>query len=114
MGTSVTHYVLLGAKFNYKEIKNNPNFDNWCEADDLDDNPYQNTFKDGIVIIVDGMNGEYVFIGKVLAKATERGGGLPITKCDISDVDKQDVQDYIRGRCGLTVRAELWVFSHWH
>lgn len=114
MGTSVTHYVLLGAKFEYGEIKRNPNFENWSEADDLHDNPYHDEFKDSVVMITDGMNGEYVFIGQILAKAVEDGNGLPITKCDVSDIDKQDVQDYIHGRFGLTVKAEVWAFSHWH
>ena len=64
MGTDMKHYVVLGAKFTYDEFypeDTDECHEKWVEYEEG---------KDGIRIIADGMSGEWVIIGKVLAESS--------------------------------------------
>lgn len=74
MGVRRTDYVVLGSKFDYKEFKRLINGDlDGDGIEEYEDNPYSEKIggKKGITFISDGMNGEYVVIGKVLIKSSQ-------------------------------------------
>lgn len=74
MSVKMNNYVLFGRKFDYDKLR-----DTLGEDDDRLD-PYRDSHKgdanpkDGVTVLVDGMNGEYVFIGHVIAKSEEGQG----------------------------------------
>lgn len=95
MGVCATHYVVAGVKLHYKEAFPNSDSDSDSERfDEYFDNAYSDEIinKNDISIIADGMNGDYVVVGKIIAKAVaEHGDGLPMTCCDMSDDEKNKI-----------------------
>lgn len=134
MGTSMMNYVLLGIKLPYPNSNFNEELyedgDEVFEAcENYMDNPYESRIssKDGISVIFDGMNGQYVFAGRIFEKGNESTGGIEPTICD-ADYDYKEI---VAGALNLMFGPEgsvarltdkditvddihVWVFSHWH
>ena len=76
MGVDRTDYALVGVRFNYDEfVEKNGGDDAYEKFDSIHDNGYREKFSKDIACIWDGMNGEYIFFGIILAKAVEKNGG---------------------------------------
>ena len=117
MSVYQTHYAVLGMKFSIKKLQKE------LECEDI----YQSLFKsyeddghtekvhskNGLTSIFDGMNGDYVIIGKVLAKGTWETG-LPMTKISYSEDKKAVIAKAITRNFNLTGKVELYVFTHFH
>lgn len=68
MSVQANTYIVLGAKFDYSQIKGNGDFENMLE-------PYMDSAfeprEDGMVCLYDNMNGDYIILGHVLAVSEE-------------------------------------------
>ena len=132
MGSEVVHYVVLGVSINDKaEVKK---FFGLTEGQyELMDAYHDNTYQEGITptasgihIISDGMNGDYVVVGKILQKAIYNGLKLmeiPTSHQDGTDEFIQQYRDIYpeieKLDQGLGTKfggmyAKVIVFSHWH
>lgn len=82
MSVQCNTYVMIGAMFSYDELKAKFSSDKDDDEDSFYErfDPYtDNAFKgisgkDGITVLFDGMNGDYIAIGKVLAKSENHQG----------------------------------------
>lgn len=113
MSTSSNTYVMFGVKLPYDAFTEEQHESMWLYTDSA----YQGIkHHNGLCVVADGMNGEYIFIGRVLAKSVDEDGtGLPVTHCSV-DADLRDEVSAllmkhfpISGECDLTVYA----FTHY-
>lgn len=123
MGVRVTHYVVVGIVLDDKsqiKIFNKCVEDNFEFFEEYDDNAYQkdiSTTPSGIHVIVDGMNGKYIVIGKILDKGLEDG----LVRCNINPpnvdvmVEKSKI-DKVLEKVGIdsNLVVEYITFAHWH
>ena len=126
MGTELMNYILAGVKFKMPEGEE---AEIAYEAlEDYIDSVYDDDIKskNGISVIYDGMNGEYIFAGNILEKGNESTGGLDITICEISHSTKEILAaalDLAFGPKGsvapltndeITIAdVKIWAFTHW-
>lgn len=94
MGVSFTHYVIYGVCYDF-DIGDRLDEDDYeYLVDHLEDNAYSEVIPDQIVMISDGMDGNYTFIGRVLAKSVdEKGGLIPVTRCD--NISERDINEVL-------------------
>lgn len=115
MGVSNVHYIILGIRLEFQNLGHiEPEF-----LEKFEDNCYVKdvTEKDNITLISDGMNGEYHFIGKVLAKSTSSVGFDEAVSFDCDQNEREKVFQSIQDNFGITLNPtdiQLWVFTHWH
>lgn len=89
MGVAATHYVMLGVAITDKaQVKEffHISEEHFEFMEGYDDNAYEENVtssESGIHVIVDGMSGNYVVVGKILAKAIDNGLDI-IEVADIS------------------------------
>jgi hypothetical protein len=83
MSVQSNTYVIVGVKLEYEH------FSEEQEEDLLE--PYKDSaysgihHHNGLCVISDGMSGNYIIAGRVLAKSVdERGEGIDMTECDTS------------------------------
>lgn len=73
MSVQVNTYVIIGYKFEYSEFneryKGDPGYDLISNIEDTAFEGINN--KNGLTVLFDGMNGEYVIVGHVLEKTRE-------------------------------------------
>ena len=122
MGTVRTHYVMLGAKLPFDIIDREEDYEKF---DAYEDNGYRPEIKEhnGLTMVTDGMNGEYVFIGKVLKKALDHEG-LEVTDClAFSQREMNVLENLIRSEFweefgeefkDRDIGLSVWAFTHWH
>jgi len=81
MSVQQNHYEIIGAKFGYNEFHKELMAAKGLteeEVEDLLDDYHDSAFKgiqhhNGLCIICDGMNGEYVYVGHILQKSGNYG-----------------------------------------
>ena len=124
MGVASTHYVVLGVAIT-DEVQVKEFFrmteEQFALMDGYDDNGYKEEIsptESGIHVIQDGMNGQYVVVGKILAKGVHSGLDL----IEVSKINKQYKKIYpeilkldraLGTKFGL-LEAKVIVFTHWH
>ncbi len=113
MSVSRTDYVMLGIKYNnseqfWKSVKQH----DFMDKDEFFDDCYDDRFE-GITIVEDGMNGEYVVVGKVLAQG-EDGEGIQMTPCLKMRSDEYVLQKALDKAFGISGNIQIWAFTHWH
>jgi hypothetical protein len=127
MSTERVDYVIHGMKFPFRTIFPQCGSDYEREQAIVEkyapyeDNCYQSEVieLDGLTIVSDGMNCEYVVIGKVIQKALiDNGGGLEIMDaCTLPQLDSVVLQYRIEMLVGKEAfeQGEMgtWVFTHW-
>ncbi len=114
MGVERTHYVIVGVRFKYDDVAERPDFEEL--QDEMEDNGYkvEITEKNGLTMVSDGMNGEYVVIGRVLAKAID-SDGLDFTICECCEASRQDIMHAVHSRLSpLTGCVQIYAFTHYH
>jgi hypothetical protein len=120
VSTSCTHYVMIGIKVPFPK-----------DYDTLYDlfEPYQDnsnrdeiTVHNGLTVVVDGMCGDYMVIGQVLAKGREEDG-LPMTRCcatvrHVADIRAAILREFPKYHYlfapGKASPVVGWAFTHWH
>ncbi len=114
MGVNRTDYVMLGVKFDFKEMRER---DPDCEIfEEYRDNGYKDkvTSHNDITLIEDGMCGKYAIAGKVLDKSTESGMGLKMCTYEASKKEKKEIEKLVEKHIGIKGDAKIYVFTHWH
>lgn len=115
MSVQETTYIVLGVKLP---------FDYFSEEErealyggEYTDNVHQKAIgnKDGITVILDGMNGDYIVVGKVLVKARHHDGdGVSFTTLDISDSARDEVKQKLGDHFSVTLTpVHPLVFTHY-
>lgn len=116
MGTEATHYVMAAIKLEDPHVV----WDNEelrAKMDPHEDNGYRDevTEIDGITVVSDGMNGQYIMIGQVLAKGVaEHGDGLDLTECECKPSQRRKLAKLIQEKFGITGDVKVWAFTHYH
>lgn len=126
MGVAATHYVVLGVALkDKKKVKEffaiSEKFLDFTEK--YDDNGYKDKptpTESGIHMIVDGMCGKYIVIGKILSKGIEEG--LPFTQMTLDDNERDmgDIYPELRkidralGTDFNELPLQYLAFTHWH
>lgn len=121
MGVHATHYVVLGVVINKEKFKDFRKLEeeNYEFFEQFDDNSYEEKITSGpnnINIIVDGMSGEYIVIGKIIAKGLD---GLPFTTLDIDqkvvyETGKAIYELFEKFNYFEWVDVKYIAFTHWH
>ena len=109
MGVDRTDYVMLAAKLSCDNIS----FD---DVDEYDDSGYSHdiTIHNGLTVVYDGMNSDYVFIGRVMEKAID-GEGLDITDCSCAtQIEIELLRALIKSEFNIDAPVRVWAFTHWH
>ena len=119
MGTEQVHYIMLAARFDCDMLDD----DSYEIMSAYDDNPYSQDIIEfnGISSVYDGMNGNYLFVGKILTKGNQFEG-LPVVECIVSDEEKLKVKEAILRYWGHllnkntknSLNISIYVFTHWH
>lgn len=100
MSVQCNTYVMIGVTFPYETFKDKD------EALELRLEPYQDSaFKGlhnhcGLCVLKDGMNGEFVAIGKVIAKSANHEGLVAPVKVQAYAADISEIKDNIRRSFG--------------
>lgn len=124
MGVAATHYVVLGVAITDKaQVKEffRINEEHFEFMEGYDDNAYEENVtpsESGIHVIVDGMSGNYVVVGKILAKAIDNGLDI-IEVADISTQYRKFYPEVLKLDRELGTKfggldAKVIVFTHWH
>lgn len=120
MGTTSTHYVVVGVcEQRRHKVKK------WFESSEdrfnflekFRDNSYLDAVvhHDGITLIADGMCGNYIVIGSVLAKAcSEHGDGLPMTDCKVHENLVQIVREGLQRHFPEFGELSIGVYAFTH
>lgn len=115
MSVNENHYIILGIKMTYDDYNEKYNIE---ENDSLHD-AYTNrrTQKKGdTVVIVDGMSGEYAFIGKLIAKSRESYEGLPMTAIDKKAFSDKKLKKELIETFGFAedeLDLNVYIFTHY-
>jgi hypothetical protein len=94
MSTRVNTYVMVGALFPYDALKGA-----YDRLEPYMDSPFTMNIehREGLCVLYDGMNGEYVAIGRVLEKTGNHDFfEYPIRIAPLGDTERQSLHDDIR------------------
>lgn len=131
MGVATTHYIMFGVAIRDKaEVKQffQSTEDKYAFLDQYDDNGYQEEITptaSGLHIISDGMNGEYVVVGKIIQKGLD---GLDFTQIPLMATMATQQEISAKYELFLKLREldeqlgtgfarkdiQHIVFTHWH
>ncbi len=120
MGVERCDYVMIAAKFNFDEFEQ-AIASNSDITDKYDDNSYESdiTACNGLTMVRDGMNGEYVFFGEVIAKNIECSDGFDPINVDEFIKEEDRVERWIKDEMKtlgikLPFKVSVYIFTHWH
>ena len=110
MGVEANTYVLFGVKLPFEDYRSDEWYDKMTPYRDSAFKKVDNSLP--LNIVDDGMNGDYVFVGKVLARTDIYGD---IEPTEISVPNKQEIEEKIEELLGIKTsdsEYKLWVFTH--
>lgn len=109
MSTQVNTYVMCGVKLPYDKE------DHFETLEVYYDSAFQGVHHyKGLCIVDDGMSGEYMFIGRVLAKTKDHQHFDVPMAVSISELEKELIASLIETQFGIKEPAvQVWVFSHY-
>ena len=118
MGCSETHYAMVGVVFDEEQFGLLEEFGDEVVTS-LDDNGYKSKItqtESGLHLIVDGMNGDFMVFGKIVAKGLEEG--LPFTTFKkIGKKLRNEIVEQAKKLLKVDVDPDDVVnvaFTHWH
>lgn len=116
MSTQSNTYMMVGAKLPYDQFTEE-------QHEELLDTYRDSAYKgiqhhNDLCVVVDGMSGRYVFIGRVLAKTDDQNGNYgfynPIDATAAMTPELQaEVTTLIQQQFGLALDVRLWAFTHY-
>ncbi|HID9808664.1 TPA: hypothetical protein ACXI3M_006725 [Pseudomonas aeruginosa] len=112
MSVQSNTYVLVGVKLPFEHFNEDQRESHEAYTDRSRKGIHHHN---GLCVIDDGMNGEYCFIGRVLAKSIDADGeGLPITECTVPAGLRAEVSDLLVEHFELSEPdVRLWAFTHY-
>lgn len=115
MSVQETTYLVLGVKLPFDYF--NEEEREALYGGDYCDNVHQKKIgnKDGVTLILDAMNGQYIVAGRVLLKARHHEGeGLEFTSLDITESAREEVARQLAEHFSITVQAvHPMAFTHY-
>ena len=123
MGVERTHYIMLGVKFPFNIIDHDNLLDDgyYEKYEVYEDNGYEEEITEhcGLTMVSDGMNGEYIFIGKVIQKKLDHEGFKPTDCLQFSQNEMKLLEHLIKSKFeeeakDMDIKVSVWVFTHWH
>lgn len=118
MSVSIEQYLIWGIQLPYE-------FQNEWETKHPDYNDFYDTFEkymeddgvDGLFCLCDGMNGEYVILGKIIEKGDYKDGGYiadnKILNLDNLPINKNSILNKIDKVFGVTGEGSLLLITHY-
>ena len=123
MGVEKTHYIMMGVKlpFNITDRDNLLDDGDYEKYEKYEDNGYEEKITEhcGLTMVSDGMNGKYVFIGKVVKKGLDYDGFEPTDCLQFSQDEMELLGHLIKSKFeeelkDIDIKVSVWVFTHWH
>ncbi len=123
MGVNVNQYLIYGVKKSCQwekewEQQHEKNFYDTFE-EFMDGSAFNKKIcnKDGIFCLIDGMDGRYMFIGRVLDKGSDEDPMVADNKPRLlvppDENDIADIRDSIKRNFGLDEELGLWLVTHY-
>ena len=113
MSTQINQYLMYGAKLNYDDhIKDyDLDYENFEKFQDNAFKPDMNN--NGLHCLIDGMSGDYIYIGECLAKSEnhEMLESFEIPK--LKKKFKDRVKEQVKMELGIEAEMQLHVVTHW-
>lgn len=115
MSVNENHYIILGVKMTNDDYNEKYNI----EENETIHDQYANkrSQKAGeMVVVVDGMSGEYAFIGKLIAKSKESYECIPMSSIDKKMFNDKKLKKELTETFGFTddeLNIQLHVFTHY-
>lgn len=108
MGVKTTNYILFGADIGYKNYDSNK-----YEEYEV----YDNCTKNGeITYLLDGMSGDYFYVGIVIQCADIYSDSLNFKLSDFTEELKKEYKEklnkHVKDNFGLSINSEIIVFTH--
>lgn len=112
MSVQVNTYVLCGVKLPFRECDDDAAFE---KLEPYFDSAFKGVHHhNGLCVIDDGMNGNYTFIGRVLAKTQNYEHFNEPVSTDISELEKELIANLISAQFSIEKpNVKVWVFSHY-
>lgn len=115
MSVQTNTYIMVGVMLPYDsftEEQHEQDFDDYC------DSAYKGIHHhNGLCVLADGMQGEYVAIGRVLKKTNDQNGDYCLSEpvdCSLSDDLRDEVSLLLTENFGLDKPdVKIWAFTHW-
>lgn len=118
MGVNVNHYIMYGVRLKFSDFPGDF-LDNI--PDEYDDNQYSPFVSNNdIHVVADGMNGDYVFLGKIIHRTNCDDGFASPILVTLTNEEKIRIRMRIRDDLGQyfvtqePAKFGLWIFSHYH
>ena len=113
MSTQINQYIIYGIKLNYEDYKGDVWYDKF---EPYMDSPFKGIkHHNGLCVLFDGMDGDYIVIGHVVYK-TDDGGhfadAVPIG--ELSDREREFVRNNINLAFGIDAEnSQYYVVGHY-
>lgn len=111
MSTQINQYLIYGAKLNSDDhIKDDLDYEKFEKFEDNAFKPDMNN--NGLHCLIDGMNGDYIYIGECLVKSEnhEMLESLEIPK--VKKKFKDAVKEKVKIELGIEVEMQLHLVTH--
>ena len=123
MSVQINQYLIFGVNKPYSfkaewEKENGKDFYDTFESF-MSDNAFDKKIhhKDGIFCLFDGMNGEYIIIGRVLEKGSDEepfvADGEPISFTEPTELEKELISNSIERNFGIKEELKHWLITHY-
>ena len=111
MSINYNQYIIAGVKLPYTD-------DEFYEKyESFQDNGYDNKIKNGLTMLHDGLSGEYIVIGEILAKAPigEPFEDSVMEIYPLTEVHKIYIQGQLKKCFNIEGHAiKILIVTHWH
>lgn len=111
MSVNTNQYIILGVKIPYPK-ESESLYENLTEYSDNGYKPVKQ--KDSLTAIFDGMNGEYVFIGKVIVRSDANETLDGPVELSYSPEVAVLLGQLIKEKFGIEEEVKLWFVTHYH
>lgn len=112
MSVQVNTYVLCGIKLPFREWEDESAYE---KTEPYLDSAFKGVHHhNGLCVVDDGMNGNYTFIGRVLAKTKNYEHFEEPVSTDISGLEKELIASLISAQFNIEKpEVKVWIFSHY-
>lgn len=115
MSVNENHYIILGIKMSCDDYNEKYNIEENDSIHDEYDNR-RSQKKGDMVVVVDGMSGEYAFIGKLVGKSRESYEGIPMTEITKKMFNDKKLKKELIETFGFTAEEldiNVHIFTHY-
>ena len=112
MSTQINQYLMYGAKLNYDDyIVDDEGYERFEKFQDNAFKPDMNN--NGLHCLIDGMSGDYIYIGDCLAKSENHEMLESFEMPEQNKMYKERVREQVKMELGIDVEMQFHVVTHW-